>query len=359
MGIVPTRLDEYQLLGRSGLRVSPLCLGTMTFGTDWGWGSDKETSRAILDTYAERGGNFLDTSNYYTDGTSETFLGEFLEGRRDWFVLGTKYSLNVRQGDPNAGGNHRKNMVQAIEGSLKRLRTDRVDIYWLHAWDFSTPVDELMRGLDDLVRQGKIGYIAVSDTPAWKVAQLNQYAEAHGLTRFIAYQAEYNLATRDAEREILPMCRELGLGVTPWAPLAGGVLTGKYSREDMEREQRERKSDDLFGSNENRMPLLTERKLEIADTIKQVAEEAGRSSSQVALNWLLTQAGVPSLIIGARKLSNLEDNLGCLDFTLTDEQLARLDEVSKIELGFPHEFIGNPVVREIVTGGAKIALPLP
>jgi aryl-alcohol dehydrogenase-like predicted oxidoreductase len=331
----------------------------MTFGTEWGWGSDKDTSRAILDKYVDGGGNFIDTSNYYTDGTSESFLGEFLKDRREWFVLGTKYSLSTRKGDPNAGGNHRKNMVQAVEGSLKRLRTDYIDVYWLHAWDFSTPVDELMRGLDDLVRQGKICYIAISDMPAWKAAQLNQYAECHALTRFTAYQAEYNLVTRDVERDVLPMCRELGLGLTPWAPLAGGVLAGKYSHEDMEREGRERGADDLFGSNENRMPMLTEKKLEIADTVKEVAEQAGRSPSQVALNWLLNQPGVASLIIGARKLSHLEDNLACLDFALDDEQLDRLNEISQIEMGFPHDFINNPVVRKIITGDTDVALPVP
>jgi aryl-alcohol dehydrogenase-like predicted oxidoreductase len=329
----------------------------MTFGTVWGWGSDKETSLAILDGYVEKGGNFVDTSNYYTDGESESFLGEFMEGRRDQFVLSSKYSFSTRWGEPNSGGNQRKNMVQAVEGSLKRLRTDRIDLYWVHAWDFTTPVDELMRGLDDLVRQGKIVYLAVSDVPAWKVAQLNQYAEDHAMTRFIAYQAEYNLAARDAEREILPMCRELGLGVTPWAPLAGGALTGKYTHEDLELERREIGEDTLFGNNEQRVVNLTERKLEIADRVKEVAKETGRSPAQVALNWLLAQPGVASLVIGARGTKNLEDNIGCLGFALTDDQLARLDEVSKIELGFPHDLIHNPVVRKMLTGNTQISAP--
>lgn len=232
MSRLPTQLDHYRLLGRSGLRVSPLCLGTMTFGTEWGWGADKYTCRAMFEKYAEQGGNFIHTANVYTDGTSERFTGELLEsafGGRARFVMATKYAsnLNLHPGDPNAGGNHRKSMVQAVEESLKRLRTDYIDLYWLHAWDFTTPVDEIMRGLDDLVRQGKVVYLAISDTPAWKAAQLNQYAEDHALTRFIAYQAEYSLATRDAERDILPMCRDLGLGLLPWSPLSGGLLSGK------------------------------------------------------------------------------------------------------------------------------------
>ncbi len=232
----PWQLDRYRLLGRSGLRVSPLCLGTMTFGTEWGWGADRETSRAIFNAYAERGGNFIDTANFYTKGTSERLVGECMADARERFVLATKFTLNMRPGDPNAGGNHRKCMIQSVEASLRRLNTDYIDLYWLHAWDGTTPVDEVMRGLDDLVRAGKILYVAVSDTPAWKIAQCNTLAELRGWSRFIALQVEYNLALRDVERDLVPMAIELGLGVLPWSPLASGLLSGKYTRADLEKQ---------------------------------------------------------------------------------------------------------------------------
>jgi len=347
-----TKLDHYRLLGRSGLRVSPLCLGTMTFGTDWGWGADLETCRAIFEAYASRGGNFIDTANFYTNGTSETSLGEFLGSERDRFVLATKYSLNMRPGDPNAGGNHRKNMMQSVEASLRRLKTEAIDLFWLHVWDFTTPVDEIMRGLDDLVRAGKIHYVAVSDVPAWRIAQANTMAELRGWSRFVALQVEYSLAMRDPERELIPMAAELGLAVLPWSPLAGGVLTGKYTREDL-RKQQEAGDQDWFG-NESRAVLLSQKKLEIADAVADIAGQIGRSSAQVAIHWLLTREGVVSPILGARTVQQIEDNLGSLDFTLEAEHLARLEEVSAIELGFPHDFIRTPQVRDIITGGATI-----
>jgi aryl-alcohol dehydrogenase-like predicted oxidoreductase len=350
-----TRLDHYRLLGRSGLRVSPLCLGTMTFGTDWGWGADKETSRQIFDTYVEHGGNFIDTADFYTNGTSEKLVGKFIHDRRDAFVLATKYTLKKRQGDPNAAGNHRKSMMTAIEASLKRLDTDYIDLYWLHIWDGTTPVDELMRAFDDLVRQGKVLYIAISDTPAWKIAQLNTYAEAHALTRFISTQVEYSLVQRDAERDILPMCRELGIGLLPWSPLGSGVLTGKYSDDDLKAERDAiAKGDANPLDSSNRIVGLTEQKLRVAEAVKDIAGQVGCSPAQVALNWLLTRNGVTSLIIGARTLEQLEDNLGCLDFTLDKEQLDQLDEVSAIELGFPHDFMASPFIQDLYTAGATI-----
>ena len=309
-----TQLDHYRLLGRSGLRVSPLCLGTMTFGKDWGWGADEETSRKLFDLYVERGGNFIDTANFYTFGTSEQYVGKFIEQSaqpRDFFVLATKYTINMATGggksghkDPNAGGNHRKNMVQSVEQSLKRLKTDHLDLFWLHMWDYSTPVDELMRAFDDLVRQGKVVYLAISDTPAWKIAQLNTYAEAHALGRFIATQMEYSLVERTVERDVLPMCRELGVGFLPWSPLAGGLLTGKYTREDYEEQQKAEKAGKsrFDDDNENRGIQLNERKIDIAEAVMSVADEAGRSPAQVALNWLLTRDGITSIILGARKV---------------------------------------------------------
>ncbi len=346
------RLDHYRLLGRSGLRVSPLCLGTMTFGTDWGWGADEETSRAIFDAYASRGGNFIDTANFYTKGTSERLVGRFIAGERDRFVLATKYTLNMNPGDPNAGGNHRKCMVRAVEASLERLATDYIDLYWLHVWDDTTPVDEVMRGLDDLVSAGKILYVAVSDTPAWRIAQANTLAELRGWSRFIALQVEYNLALRDAERDLIPMAIELGLGVLPWSPLASGLLSGKYSREDLETQRRAEKG--AAGVEGTRPLTLSEERIEVAEAVKAVAAGIGRTPAQVALAWLLARPGVTSPILGARTLAQIEDNLGALEVILDADALRRLEAASAIALGFPHDFIASDMVRGIVAGGTTI-----
>src|SRR6202046_2579567 len=218
---------RYKLLGKSGLRVSELCLGTMTFGEDWGWGSTKEESRKVFDTFREAGGNFIAPATTYTTGTSERLLGEFLHGQREQIVLATKYPNAAPGTDPNAAGNHRKSMVQALEASLKRLKTDYIDLYWLHIWDQITPIEEVMRAFDDLVRQGKILYAGVSDMPAWIVAKANTLAELRGWSSFVGLQIEYSLIERTPERELLPMAVDLGLGVTAWSPLAGGMLTGK------------------------------------------------------------------------------------------------------------------------------------
>ena len=339
-----TALTDYRLLGRSGLRVSPLCLGTMTFGEDWGWGADRETSKRMLDLYLERGGNFVDTANLYTNGTSESFLGEFLDGRREQVVLATKFTLSMRRGDPNGGGNHRKNLVQSLEGSLRRLRTDRIDLYWVHAWDGITPVDETMRALDDAVRQGKILYVGVSDYPAWKVAQANTLAELRGWTPFRALQVEYSLVQRDVERELVPMASDLGLGVTPWAPLGGGVLTGKYAQGgDSQRRDR--------NMNQHRLGERTDR---IVRELLAIAGEIGKSPAQVALRWCLERPGVTSPILGARHPGQLEDNLGALAFSLSDEERRRLDEASAIPLGWPHDFLAQQGVRENLAGGTNL-----
>ena len=359
---VPDGLDDYRLLGRTGLRVSPLCLGAMTFGDRWGWGADLEESRKQLARYVERGGNFIDTADIYTDGQSEELLGQLLHedafGGRDRFVLSTKYTVNpprTARGDPNASGNHRKRLMVALEGSLRRLRTDYVDVYWLHIWDGTTPVDELMRAFDDMVRQGKVLYPAVSDTPAWKIAQLQTYAEAHALSRIACTQVEYSLVERTIEREIAPMCRELGVGLLPWSPLGAGILSGKYTRADMEEEQRLiAQGVDPFDS-ERRIVGLTERKLAIADAVRSAAERVGRTPTQVALNWLLTRDYVTSLIVGARTASQLEDNMGALDFALPAEIVAELDEASRIDLGFPMSFMcENPMVQQVATGGTRV-----
>jgi aryl-alcohol dehydrogenase-like predicted oxidoreductase len=334
---------NYHLLGRSGLRVSELCLGTMTFGEDWGWGSTKDESRRIFDAFAAAGGNFLDTADGYTGGTSEKFLGEFVRGQRERFVIATKYSFNARPGDPNAGGNHRKNLTQALEGSLKRLSLDYIDLYWVHAWDQLTPIEEVMRALDDAVRAGKILYAGVSDMPAWLIARANTLAELRGWSPFVGLQIEYSLVERTVERELVPMAASLGLGVTAWSPLASGLLSGKYSSQTPQP-----KADDRLAKIPEFSPI-TERTLRIADEVIAVARETGHSPAQVALNWLRARRVIP--IIGAKKLAQLQDNLACVEWALSASHVSRLDEASRIELGFPHDFLTRNGVRDFLHGG--------
>jgi aryl-alcohol dehydrogenase-like predicted oxidoreductase len=347
-------LDSYRLLGRSGLRVSPLSLGAMTFGTDWGWGTEEAEARRIFDAYVDRGGNFIDTANQYTGGTSERFVGRFAEGRRDALVIATKYTLTSRPKDPNSGGNHRKSMVRSVEDSLKRLNTDYIDLLYLHAWDFTTPVEEVLRGLDDLVRAGKVVYAGISDTPAWQVSRMQAIADLRGWTPFVALQIEYSLIERTVERDLIPMAKEMGLGVIPWSPLASGVLTGKYSRTDLEIADG---SASAVGTRKNIAAgngSLTERGLAIADVVKAVAAELGRTPAQVAIAWTLLNPAVAAPITGARTLAQLEDNLGALDVVFTDDQRARLQAASGVELGFPHEFLARPLTRGVMFGEARI-----
>ena len=336
---------RYKLFGNSGLRVSELCLGTMTFGEEWGWGSSREDSRKIYDAFREAGGNFIDTANIYTQGTSEKFLGEFLEGDREHVVLATKYTNAAPGNDPNAAGNHRKSMFQAIEASLDRLNTDYIDLYWLHIWDGITPVDEIMRAFEDLARQGKILYAGISDAPAWRVSEANTLAELRGWTRFVGLQIEYSLIERTVERELLPMARALGLAVTPWSPLASGLLTGKYT--GAAKEEGARLSTSMMAE----WATIDDRKKRIIEAVAEVAKEVGRSPAQVALTWLRQQPGTIVPIIGARKLDQLRDNLACLEFKLTGDQLAKLGKASAIELGFPHDFYAKPLVRQLISGG--------
>ena len=345
---------RYRLLGRSGLRVSELCLGTMTFGDAWGWGADKDASRAQYEAYREAGGNFIDTANFYTGGQSEEIIGDLMQGHREQIVLATKFTLFQRQGDPNSAGNGRKSMMDAVHASLKRLKTDYIDLYWVHAWDQMTPIDELMRGFDDLVRQGKILYAGVSDFPAWKVAQVNTLAELQGWTRFVGLQVPYSLTRRDIERELVPAANSLGLGITPWGPLDGGALTGKCSRKDLD----DKTPADPTKPAENRSGMvkagLTERKLEIADKVKEVAERIGKTPSQVALRWVMQQPGVTSTILGARTLKKLQDNLGAREFELDASTLDELHEASKIDLGFPTDFLNGPNVTQFMGGGVHV-----
>ncbi|MFL6442076.1 MAG: aldo/keto reductase [Nitrososphaeraceae archaeon] len=362
---------KYQLLGKSGLRVSELCLGAMTFGEEWGWGASKEECHKIFNAYVDAGGNFIDTANKYTEGTSEKYIGEFIAADRDRFVLATKYTSNTRRGDPNAGGNHRKNMIQSLEASLKRLNTDYIDLYWVHAWDPLTPIEEMMRALDVMVRAGKILYIGVSDAPAWIVSQANTLANLKGWTEFTGLQIEYSLIERTPERELLPMADALNIGVTAWSPLGGGVLTGKYNKSNREEQQQQNTSSSssttvvaqegnsrLEVQNEFANRVLNDRNMLIAQEVSKIAKEIGCSAAQVALNWvrqqnIMSPAGKNKIIpiIGARKETQIKDNLACLEFELTSEQMQRLNEVSKIELGFPHDFLNSEMIKDIIYGG--------
>jgi aryl-alcohol dehydrogenase-like predicted oxidoreductase len=316
----------------------------MTFGTEWGWGSDKEESRKVFDVFMESGGNFIDTANRYTEGTSERFTGEFIADARvrERVVLATKYTLYMDHGDPNSAGNHRKNMVQALENSLKRLNTDYIDLYWLHAWDFMTPVDEVMRALDDMISAGKVLYIGVSDTPAWIVSQANTLAELRGWNRFVGLQIEYSLIERTVERELLPMARAFDMAVTPWGAIGGGILTGKYNKQDGG-EKRYKEDEEPSRMNE--------RNLGIAEEVVKVADEIGRSPAEVAINWVRQQPGLIIPIIGARNHEQLTENMQCLKHPLSEEHLERLDKVSEIELGFPNGFLQKDFIRNLVYSG--------
>ena len=331
---------RYRLLGRSGLRVSELCLGTMTFGEDWGWGASKEASRQIFDAFAEAGGNFIDTASNYTNGTAERFVGEFIASQRDYFVVATKYTLR-RPGaddkDLNAGGNHRKNMQRTVEQSLQRLNTDVIDLFYLHVWDFTTPVEEILRGLDDLVRSGKVLHVGISDTPAWIVSQAQAIADLRGWSRFVAYQAEYNLLERGIERDVLPMTHSLDMAVLAFSLLGGGALTGKFNQP--------------AGPGEpTRARRTSELQQAIAAEVMEVAAELGRTPSQVAINWVRQQSPNIIPILGARRLAQIQDNLGVLDFELSADHLARLSAVHPLEPGYPHTFWNDFVRRDLIFG---------
>jgi aryl-alcohol dehydrogenase-like predicted oxidoreductase len=338
---------RYRLLGNSGLRVSEAALGTMTFGEEWGWGSAKDESRKVYDAFRDAGGNFIDTANFYTNGTSESFLGEFMKDHRQSVVLATKYT-NANPGtDPNAAGNHRKSMVQALEASLKRLKTDYIDLYWVHIWDQITPVEEVMRGLDDLVRQGKVLHVGISDAPAWWIAQANTLAHLRGWSPFVGLQIEYSLIERSVERELIPMAKALNLGLTAWSPLARGVLTGKYHGHGSSEQARM--------NNDGMKDFMPEKQRtdRVVAAVKAVSDQTGRGMAQVALAWLRYRPVPVIPIIGARKLSQLQDNLASFDLTLSADQLKILDEASRIELGFPYDIYNKEMVRAMVYGGLR------
>ncbi|MEU8674469.1 aldo/keto reductase [Streptomyces sp. NPDC048560] len=328
---------RYTLLGRTGVRISRLALGTMTFGDDWKLPG--QVHERILGQYADAGGNFIDTANEYGDGSAETTLGKLLAGRRDRFVLSTKYTMQTHPGDPNSAGNHRKNLVRSLEASLRRLGTDHLDVLWVHARDTLTPVPEVMRALDDQVRAGKVLYVGVSDWPAWEVAQANTLAELRDWSPFAGLQIRYNLLERTVERELLPMAHAFDLPVFAWGPLADGRLTGKYLRSEGGR------LDHVAWGQGGRGPGD-----DVVEETVRVAEAAGLSPAQVALAWLLSRPGNVVPIMGATKEEQLADNLAAVEAVLEDEWLARLDEVSRVEPGFPHDFLRFPAMRDAIYG---------
>jgi aryl-alcohol dehydrogenase-like predicted oxidoreductase len=347
-------LNDYVTLGCSGLRVSPVCLGTMTFGNEWGWGSEEEGARAVFDRYIDLGGNFIDTADGYTEGHSEELLGKFIteRGLRDRVVLATKFTFNAEAGNPNAGGNGRKNIYRALEGSLRRLQTDYIDLYWLHAWDTITPVEEVVSTLNDLVRAGKIRHYGFSDTPAWYVARAQTIAEQEGKERLVALQLEYSLVERNIEREHVPAAQELGLGITPWSPLAGGFLSGKYHRvgNSGQGEGRLEITKDVPNPNFQR---FNERNWRILDALLEVSKQINRPPAQVALNWVATQPGITSTIVGASKVTQLEDNLRLGEFELPADLRRRLDEVGSLEPLHPYSFF-EPGMQGMISGGTSV-----
>ena len=333
---------KYKFLGRSGLRVSEICLGTMSMGQDWPFGADEATSKDILSAYRDAGGNFLDTADKYHNGQTEEYIGRWLGNDRERMVIATKYTMSMDHTDPNASGNQRKHMMHAVEESLRRLQTDYIDLLWVHAYDKDTPIDETLRGLDDLVRQGKVHYIGISDAPAWICSASNVMAELRGWTQFAAIQCEYSLLLRDAERDLIPMANHFDMAVTAWAPLAGGVLTGKYTR-NVENDSLRKPGNEEKGRD-------SEQSLAIARAVDAIADDLGASSSQVALAWVLQQGYRMFPIAGARKVSQIEDTMAAADIVLPAEALEKLDELTKIDLGFPHDFLATDHLADFIRG---------
>lgn len=346
------KLSDVRTLGRSGLVVSPLCLGTMTFGNPR-WGSAEDAvSKQVFDAYVEAGGNFIDTADVYAKGRSEELVGEYIAAGklRDRLVLATKFTFNAEPGNPNAGGNGRKNMHRALEGSLRRLKTDYLDLYYLHAWDQVTPVEEVLQSMGDLVRAGKIRYFALSDVPAWYATQMTTLARAHNVPAPIALQLPYSLAERSIEREHVPAAHQLGLGLAPWGALGAGLLTGKYTRD----------ADGTVKSGGGRLDLnlpsfqmFTEDNWRVLDVLREVADSAGKPLSQVALAWVMAQPGITSPILGVSKVEQLHDQLAAMDLVLTPEQLKRLDDGTALTGGSMNRFF-KPEMRPAVFGGGTV-----
>jgi aryl-alcohol dehydrogenase-like predicted oxidoreductase len=340
-------LDHYVTLGRSGLRVSPLCLGAMTFGEDLGWGSSVEESQEIIDRFVDLGGNFIDTANFYTMSHSEKIIGDHIgrhPARRDRLTIATKFSGNLYPGDPNGGGSGRKALINACENSLRRLQIDYIDLYWLHIWDTNTPIEETMAALDDLVRAGKVRYLGVSDTPAWKIVEANLIARFRGWSAFIGLQIEYSLLERTVEQDLVPMAGEFGLGITPWSPLKSGALSGKYTRRNAGQHKADRGA--LLDG------FLTEETYAVVDELELIAKAHETTVASVALAWVHAQPAVTSIIIGARRLSQLDDNVRAVDVALTAEELARLNALTEPTFGFPQSMLA--AAAGITNGGTTI-----
>jgi aryl-alcohol dehydrogenase-like predicted oxidoreductase len=348
------RMNEYTTLGRSGLRVSPLCLGTMTFGTEWGWGAEENISRSLFNRYLEAGGNFIDTADGYTGGKSEEMLGKFITEQklRDRVVLATKFTFSADAANPNAGGNGRKNIHRALEGSLRRLQTDYIDLYWLHAWDTVTPVEEVVNSLNDLVRQGKILHYGFSDTPAWYLSRAYTLAEKEGKDPLVALQLEYSLVQRNIEREHIPAAQELGLAICPWSPLASGFLSGKYLRAGASGTG-DGRLEKVKDSGNPTLKKFTDQNWKILDVLLEVSRQIGRPPAQVALNWVATQPGITSTILGASKLNQLEDNLKAMEFTIPAELRRRLDEIGAPASIHPYEFF-EPFIQTMIHGSSPV-----
>jgi aryl-alcohol dehydrogenase-like predicted oxidoreductase len=341
---------QYFTLGNSGLRVSRLALGTMTFGTDWGWGADKNTARDLFNAYIDRGGNLLDTADLYTNGVSEQWVGEFVRERqlRDRVVIATKFSFNADPANPNSGGNGRKNLLRAVEGSLQRLGTDYIDLYILHAWDMLTPAEEVMRTFDDLVRAGKIRHVGLSNTPAWYASRAQAIAQLRGLEPVSALQLEYSLVERSIENEYVPLGQQQGMGIMAWSPLGSGLLSGKY-KPSQSREFGAGRLQTVKDSNNAAFNKLTERNFKIVAELEAVAREAGRSVAQVAINWVAGRPGVATVLVGATRKAQLDDNLAALDFELPAALRARLDAVSAPPATSPYTFF-TPVMQAMQAG---------
>ena len=344
----------YYTLGNTGLKVSRLALGTMTFGDDWGWGADEANARQLFDAYVEAGGNFVDTADLYTNGNSERMLGKFIQekGIRDRMVIATKFSYNAEPGNPNAGGNGRKNILRAVESSLQRLGTDYIDLYMLHTWDKVTPAEEVMGTLDTLVRSGKVRYIALSDAPAWYMAQAQTLAKERHWEPVSTMQLEYSLVERNIEFEYAPLAKHLGTSIMVWSPLASGLLSGKYKPSEQGGEGSGRLAM-LANSGNPAFNKFTEKNWAIVAELESVAKQLNRSMAQVAVNWVLNRPMVSSVIIGATKLHQLQDNLSALDFEIPIELQQKLDAVSRPEVRFPYTFF-EPALQTMIHGGATV-----
>jgi aryl-alcohol dehydrogenase-like predicted oxidoreductase len=346
---------NYYLLGKSGLRVAPFALGTMTFGTEWGWGSPEDTARKIFNLYVDTGGNFIDTADLYTNGTSEEMVGKFTSERRlrDNLVIATKYTFNLQPGNPNSGGNGRKNLYRAIEGSLKRLKTDYIDLLWVHAWDTLTPIDEVVHALNSLVESGTIRYIGLSDFPAWVVSRAHTLADLRGWEKISAIQMEYNLTDRSIENEYVPMVQTLGMGTCVWSPLAGGFLSGKYDKNKLSESQGRLGYTSVQSHPVAGLVLKNPRNWEIVEVLKSVAHEMDKSPAQVALNWITERPGITSTIIGATKIDQLKSNLQSLDFTIPKNLSEKLEQISARGKMTPYIFY-DAAMQQNFTGGTNV-----